>query len=587
MKGKQEEKRQAPLPLRKPVKTEGYDIYPSFVIAEDQVHEGYESLADLLLKNTSIIIDGYAGVHWGQLKEEISRRAEQSGISVGWVHSEEFLRDEEDIERMTAPYAGGDDPLFGTRCSLLLSDFFMMPELQAARPDTDHDINIIIGPGATLAGWNGLIVYADLPKNELQYRSRSAKITNLGIRHTTDAKVMYKRSYFIDWPVLNRHKEAIFKDIDLFIDTQRPDEPVWIEGNVLREALKEMGRNFFRVRPWFEPGPWGGTWIMDHIRGLSRDVLNYAWSYELITPENGLLLESSSLLLEVSFDSLMFIAAGDVLGDCYDRFGTEFPIRFDFLDTFNGENLSIQCHPRPDYIKENFGENFTQEECYYILNTKDNAFVYLGFHDDIDPAVYREKLEESATSQTPFDADSFIMKHPAAKHDLFLIPYGTAHGSGTNNLVLEISTTPYIFTFKMYDWLRMDLNGRQRDLNIKRAINNLFFDRKGKYVTEKLKSIPVLINEGTNWQLWHLPTHETHLYDVHRYNFRSSVEIATGNKCLVMNLVEGKSIMVETRHRRKAIISYAETFVIPAAAESIKITNVTGKEAMLVVAFVK
>ena len=576
------------LPVSKPFLTERkYDIYPSFKINDNQIFTGFETLAEKIQAYGKVTIDGYGGVFFDLFRIRLDNIFRKNGYNVSWINTDDLFKPEEQILEMTASFLGGNDPLFGKKTSLNLVDFFIAGKLKSASPDTVSDINIIIGPGAALAGWEGLLIYIDIPKNEIQFRSRAGSVLNLGHTAASDHRKMYKCFYFVDWVVLNKHKENIMHSVDVFVDGQRHEMPVWMEGTILRETLQIMSCNVFRTRPWFEPGVWGGTWIKKHIPDLNKDVPNYAWSFELITPENGLIIESSSLLCEVSFDCLMYLHAENILGNYYPQSGKNFPIRFDFLDTFDGGNLSLQCHPRPDYINENFGEIQTQEETYYILDKKDDSVVFLGFCDDIKPDNFRRDLEESYDTGEPFNPDKYILKHHVKKHDLLLIPYGTIHGSGKNNLVLEISTTPYIFTFKMYDWQRPDLDGKPRPLNIERGMENLFFDRKGDYVNSSLIAKPELIDEGPDWKLFHLPTHKTHTYDVHRYHFRSVIDINTDNTCLVMSLTEGQSISIETKNGFKKTFFYAETFVIPAAAQTVRIINNSSSEAILVEAFMK
>ncbi len=567
--------------------TDSYDIYPAFPLSGNFMEAGYTALAEAITDKQTVIIEGYAGVFWEELVSSLNAAFVRQNKKVTWYCTDAAFKSEDEINKIIEPYLGVDDPLFGKIYPGNLIDFFDPAKLAAFNINYTEDINIIYGCGSSLIS-KGFLIYADVPKNEIQFRSRASAITNLGTTNSYSQKEIYKRFYYVDWIVLNKHKKSLLPRIDIIADTQRPGNPVFTDGHSLRETLTLMSKSIVRARPWFEPGVWGGQWIKENIPQLNQKEVNYAWSFELITPENGLMLQNENILLEISFDFLMYHNNQAILGGAVKRFGDEFPIRFDFLDTFNGGNLSLQCHPSTNYIKKNFGENFAQDETYYILDCAEGACVYLGFQEDTDSNTFKRELEESSEINKEINVEKFVQKFPAVKHDLFLIPNGTIHCSGINNLVLEISSTPYIYTFKMYDWLRDDLEGNPRPLNIERAFDNLCFDRKGSKVTEELISKPYKFSEGKGWECFHLPTHREHFYDIYRYHIHpfSIVEIDTENQCHILSLVEGDRVIIQTLNNYSACFHYAETFFVPAAAEKYSLKNATENVIKVIVAFV-
>ncbi len=608
--------RQPLLPLAKPAVEPGrYDLYPTFHLqdeAGDGICVGFAALAEAIAARAAsvgglVLLDGFGGLFWSDVRERLAQAFEILGLSTAWHDTAGALRPPEELDAALAPFLGGDDPLFGRRHTGTLADLFDSAALAAFEPETGADLNLIYGSGAALTGLPGLLVYLDLPKSEIQYRSRAGSIAPLGaagsisaddgaVVHGTpaalDPKQAYKRFFFVDWPLLADHKRQLLPRIDLFVDSQRPDTPVFVSGQALRATLENMSASPLRARPWFEAGPWGGQWMKRHIPGLPDDEVNLAWSFELITPENGLLLHDGHTMLEVSFDLLMFHAQEAVLGEAAGRFGHHFPIRFNYLDTVGGGNLSVQVHPSDAYARSRFGEGFTQDECYYVSDTvpaagTDGAVIYLGLRDGVDPAEFRAALETSLATGEELDVQRFVNSVPAKKHGLYLIPNGTVHSSGDGSLVLEISATPYLYTFKMYDWQRLDLDGKPRPMNLERAFDNIDFGRTPDVIEREHVAPELLLEEGEDWRLVHLPTHPQHFYDVHRLEFGSEVEVDTGNACHVLNLVEGSRVSVRSQNGVQLDLAYAETVVLPAAAGRYTLSNMGGGRVMVVKAFVK
>ncbi|KEO71861.1 ROK family transcriptional regulator [Anditalea andensis] len=574
------------LPVKRTQAGPRYDIYPIHPIGADLIHVGYDSLAKELAAFDCVKIEGYGGIIFEDLKERLQAAFLRLHRNPIWVNVQDSMKAEVKIDEMVAPFLGGDDPVFGRLADIDLEDYFDLDKLEALTPTDYNETVVFYGTGAHLVPLGGKLVYFDISKNEIQFRSRAGSVTNLGATRPSPPKDMYKRFYFVDWVVLNKYKNRIKNEIDYLVDGQRSHEITWVQGNIWRSCINTITTAPIRVRPWFEPGAWGGQWIKENIKALNQEVENYAWSFELILPENGIIIESSDIMLEFSFDFLMYHSGENILGKDFDTFGFEFPIRFDFLDTFDGGNLSIQCHPQTDYIQKHFGENITQEETYYILDRKDDALVYLGFQEGVKPEAFQEALEKSFKNSEEIDITQYVQSFRSMKHGLYLIPPGTIHSSGKDNLVLEISSTPYIYTFKMYDWLRVDLDGNPRPINIQRGMDNLVFEHAGLSVEEKLISKPQLIEENTECQLEHLPTHEKHLYDVHRFVINTKVTVKTNGKAHVLSLVEGSKLEINS-NGQSFTFHYAESFIIPAAAEEYTITNSSDQPIMVIKAFIK
>lgn len=553
-----------------------YDQYPEISIPDhvSSVWKNWSDIFQVLEKQLAaasgagrvLVIDTYPGVN----DEEILSAVVEHLSPVQIINTMDLKKTEQDILLMIDRNLT-DDRIFGVLSCHQLEEFFDAARLAQARETAaswDDGLLVIYGVGAALVSKGSLLVYADMARWEIQMRYRKG-MGNWGAGNgDEDFFRKYKRSFFVEWRVADRHKFSQFDDIDFLLDTNVDGEPKMLAAEALNEGLQRAARRPFRVVPFFDPAPWGGQWMKETC-GLDPETPNFGWCFDCVPEENSLLFNVGGTKVEIPSLNLVYRHPVELLGDkVHARFGCEFPIRFDFLDTIEGGNLSFQVHPLTEYIQQNFGMHYTQDESYYMLAAEKDATVYLGLKESVDrEAMVRDLHAAQESADTPFKAERYVNRWPAKKHDHFLIPAGTPHCSGINGMVLEISATPYIFTFKMWDWGRLGLDGRPRPVHLDHGIANIQWDRTTEWVRNELISRVEPIAEGDGWREERTGLHEREFIETRRHWFTGTVPHDADGSVSVLNLVEGEEAVVESPDGTfdPFVVHYAETFIVPAS----------------------
>lgn len=545
-----------------------YEPDPCYAVS-DAVGVGYRAAVNDLAPGLVLAVDGPAAVDWDLVAAEIRAALEERGLAARQFDMREQFAAWPRILEVTASAVLEDDADFAPLSLVGLGDFFsVVPMVEAA---TDA-VTVVFGPGAALAAHDRLW-YADLPKRFAEARITAGGGRNLGQPSGTGPGTT-RRLFYIDWPVLDRHRDRIAADIDLWLDTQSGDEPAWLDGPALRKALARLAVRPFRTRPTFNTTSWGGHWAQKDL-GFNPDAPNTALGYELIAPESGVLVgERHGARVELPLQMLVALHPEEVLGaDVHARFGTSFPIRFDYLDTAGGGNLSVHCHPQSDYMQQVFGWPYTQHETYYMMVGGPDRQVFLGLRDEADIEAFRREADRAVHEGVPFDVERYVQTFPADQHQLFLIPAGTPHGSGEGNVVLEISATPYLYSLRFYDWLRKDGEGKQRPVHIAHAFENLDPGRDGAAVGRDLVQKPRTLRSGQGWREDVIGRLLEMFFEVRRLELEPGavVEDATDDAFHVINVVEGDGVELETRDGERHVLAYAETLTVPARVGSYRV----------------
>ncbi len=576
-----------------------YDKFPCVQVSSSSsaCRVGWAAIAGALQQSvhknrTVVCVECYPGVITGQI-DPLTERLRPASV----IHTESLFKSAHCIDQMVGQFLG-DDPVFGRMNGIRIEDYFDPAKLAAAQSGLQRanaGVTLVVGTGAALVAPDAdLLVFADMARWEIQMRYRRNETGNLGADNASASVAeKYKRAYFVDWRAADRLKQKLFSKIDFLLDTNDQPTPKMISGGDLHAGLRIAAHRPFRVVPYFDPGPWGGHW-MERVCGLSPEgVPNHAWCFDCVPEENSLLLGFGDTKVEIPSINLVFQHPHELLGEAvHARFGKEFPIRFDFLDTMGGGNLSLQVHPLTEYIQDKFGMNYTQDESYYLLDAGDDGCVYLGLREDINPDAMVRDLRAAQTGGSAFPAENHVNVWPAKKHDHFLIPAGTIHCSGKNSMVLEISATPYIFTFKLWDWGRLGLNGLPRPIHLDHGIANIQWDRKTNWVRRNLVNQIAPLGSGDGWRQERTGLHEREFIETRRHWFTGTAPHGATGGVNVLNLVEGREAVVEspTDAFEPFVVHYAETFIVPAAVGDYTVRpfgEAEGQECGTIKAFVR
>lgn len=543
-----------------------------------------------------LAFDGFPGVRW-DIISALKKKMQREGFEIAVVDCFSIYKPSSVIWEIIRPYVTSDK-YFGRVFDGSLKDFLdngkverLKKHLRKLKED-QYDAIICFGTGSLTDSLRDLYDYAfflDIAKRKVLDRIKKeplwfipqdadfgAQVADVGLSLQS-----FKLSQYVFPAVFDKHRQNALQDLNFYIDANIEGEPKLLSAEVFYYVLSSLASSPIIFNPIYVPSPWGGQWIKEKDGLSDKDYPNCAWKFEVIPLEMSVKVNIGKIECELPGSTLIALKGEDILGESASgKFSGTFPVRFHYDDSWNGGNMALQVHPDLEYAQKHFNESTGQHEAYYIVDSKPGSKVYLGLKEGLDLKEFYNAAKKAEIKKIPMDYNKYVNSFPSNVGDLFLIPAGTIHALGKNQVCLEIGIG-WGYTFHVYDYLRPDLNGNLRPIHLDHAFRSLKEYRDTKWVKKNLLQKPIILRKGKGWEEYLLGRWKGIPWEVHRMEFERSIEDNAKKGFHVLALVGGTSMEIKVCGRTKVRINCFETILMPASIGQYTLIN-TGKEPCIV-----
>lgn len=566
-----------------------------------------EKILDSIGPSGSAGIDGWYGVDFQAIATALSRVANRTGRTINLVHTSDLFKSPDTIAEYQKTYET-DDPSFGwvnSEGSLIdiMDDAKIQTTANSLEDVPDNTVVIVYGPGAlidTLASLYSYRVYADYTMQPMLWQMWDGELVPFGQREA-EKDYYWKKYYYCDFYLLYRQKKAAFLVMDLFVDAVDSEELRALPKDSYDEMIDELVKQPIKQVKILQPGPWGAYRYRDlwKVDGLECNAWNELAGIEL------------SILIDIGKDSLINIPAQNVMQRPIQMVGEYvhktypdlLPLQVWLDDGYFPEPVSwerssmpIHNHPGSDYVKRNFNEPLGRYETYYIVESYKGSSTWMGYKETADLEEWERLCRESENKNVIPDWEDYICRWDTNVGDLFLIPPGTTHGHGGNQMILEMDTGPSVagteYSFFTYDFARNTWDDTKKTMtappmrmHLDHSFRNQKWIRESRVVSHH-RARPIATDGNGKFrkdQYTTLPEMPFHIERI--FMEEEAISDTDGRYMQIVTLTEGESVTIESldNPQYRTTIERLQGCIVPAGFGRHRYINESGRHAMVVI----
>ncbi|AQP48101.1 hypothetical protein BW730_11975 [Tessaracoccus aquimaris] len=563
-------------------------------------------LADRVERGGSVGIDGWYGVDWRSLIGALTAALSERGIEAETVSTAGLYLPQDEIATYQATYET-DDPSFGwVNSEGTLQDLLdqgAVEDLRQRLTAEREQALIVYGPGACVAELQDaydLRAYADFTMQPMLWQMWGGELVPFGSDEPAP-DYAWKKYYYNDFYLLYRQKKQAFQTMDLYLSAVHSDALVAVPTDVYNHVIDELVKRPIKQVKILQPGPWGAYRYKDlwDVPGLEAN----AWN-ELAGIELSILVDlGGPVNLNMPTQNIMQRPVQLVGQHVNDTYPDLFPLQV-WLDDgyfpkpvpFERSSMPIHDHPSTDYVREHFNEPLGRYETYYIIESYKGSSTWMGYKEDADLEEW-ERLCRASENQVEIpNWQDYVSRWDTNVGDLFLIPPGTTHGHGGNQMILELDTGPSVagteYSFFTYDFARptwddetKTMTGKPMKMHTKHSFDNHRFIRENR-VRSHHRARPITVDGDGKFrkdQYTSLPEMPFHIERV--FMEHEAVNDTEGRFMHIATLAEGKRVTVRSVANPdwSTTIDRFQSCIIPAGMGEHVYVNEDGSHALVVI----